>query len=328
MPWIAVPPLSIPTLPSGLSAGGVNYLGDSVRFVGVKNATPTDPADGGAQPNSNDIDKAVWYESLTEKWIMATIKTFGYSGSQARFGIVAGAYFLQIQATEINGYAWFSDGSRKVYKSVGYGWVYTSTLAAGVEPREWYDDDLSAYQGDAFWAGATILTSLTPRGSYRDDGLTAAITTADYTLDYERWESDTQYNAYTAAGGATGTRYFGNATWTDGDGGTWTQRSAYRDATKAKDIHRPFSYFIGPELLLKWDATASAYVVGTYGDGLGWWQNASAPVAGVAYTITFTVPAGSSVTGSDIELTPSSYVDGDWIPTKAAIYALDWAVMV
>jgi len=329
MPWVAVPPISIPTDASVGSAGGLRSIGhggggdDALpRLVGVQAADAKFPPLASEQPFSDDVGKVVFYNSDTSKWIMA-------AGASVKFGMVADGGFLAIQPTEINGYAWFSDGTNHVYKSVGFGWVYTSTLDAGVEPREWRDDDLAAYQGDEFWAGTTILTSLSPRGIYLDDGSTAAITTAIYTPDYERWESDTRYGAYTAAGGATGTWAVGNATWTDGSGGTWTQRSDHSNGTKAKDLHRPFSYFGGSsELFLQWNATASAYVAGTYGSELGWWQNASAPVAGSAYTITFAVPEESEVTGSDIELTPSSYVDGDWIPTKVAIYALDWAVMV
>lgn len=318
MAWAFAPPIVTPTLPVGLSAGGLMCIGfggtgidSSLRAVGVRCA---------GEIANGDEGMCVFYNSPTEKWIMA---------ADAKFGIVAAGTFLAIQATEINGYAWFSDGSRKVYLSIGYGWVYTTALAAGVEPREWYDDDLAAWQGDEFWAGETIFASLAPRGVYKDDGVTTAITTADYEPDYERWESDTRYGEYTAAGGATGTRYFGNATWRDVDGALWTQRSSYRDATKAKDLHRPaFPFFGIPELTLMWNTAASVYVAGTHGNASGWWQNASAPVAGVAYTITFTVPDGSEVTGADIVLTPSDYAAEDWVPTKASLYALDWAVMV
>lgn len=318
MAWIAVPPISIPTLPIGFSAGGLPFV---PGLVGVQAIDAKYSPKAGDQPFSDDLGKCVFYNSNTSKWIMA-------EGKKVKFGIVADGVFLAIQPTEINGYAWFSDGSRKVYLSIGYGWVYTATLRAGVEPREWYDDDLEAWQGDAFWGRTSLFTSLDPRGVYKGDGVTEAITTADYEPDYERWESDTQYGAYTAAGGATGTRAVGNATWTEGFGVTWIQCSKYSNGTKAKDLRRSYSIFSGPELLLTWNATASAYVAGSYGSELGWWQNASAPVAGVAYTITFTVPSGSAVTGTDIELTPSAYVAGDKIPTKAAIYALDWAVMV
>lgn len=320
MPWTFVPPLSIPTLPYiggyPISAGGASYICANYpsappRAIGVRCA---------GELSNDDEGKCVFYEKATDKWIMA---------ADAKFGIVADGTFLAIQATEINGYAWFSDGSRKVYLSLGYAWVYTTALAAGVEPREWYDEDLSAWQGDAFWAGESILTSLAPRGVYKEDGETEAITTSDYVPDYPRWDSDTQFGEYTAAGGATGTRYFGNATWTDEDGNTWIQKSSYRDPAKAKDIYRPPVPFWGiPALTLAWDATKSLYIAGTHGNAAGWWQNAAAPVAGVAYTITFTVPEGSEVTGADIVLTPSDYATEDWVPTKSSLYALDWAVMV
>ena len=116
-------------------------------------------------------------------------------------------------------------GSRMDREGVSFAWLCMGLhyCACRGESRGWYDIGVATLLG-------VILTSLAER-SFE----TAAIL---QTCRITRGGIAIRSLANTAAGGATGTRYFGNATWTDEDGNTWIQKSSYRDP--AKDIYRPF----------------------------------------------------------------------------------------
>ena len=323
MSWIVVPPVMTPTI-SG--AGGCGILSSDGSAFGARliggSALLVDHEGVYAQ-----ADHGYVVFKVDTNWVMA-------NRSNIKFGVTVDDTFLALQSTEINGLAWFQSGSAVCYYSgVTYGFVYSTTLAPGTAPIEYLDDDETTYLGDAFWAGTSIIGTLTARGSGRD--VSADVTGVEYTPDYARWELASAGSAYdylgeyTPVDGATEKRYVGNARWNDSDGGVWTQNSGATTQGKAYDLVRPFDLFGGGlALTLTWNAAASAYVAGAYGDSGGWWQNASAPIIGEPYTITFTVPEESEETGVNISLSHKDFVAGDLSETKADSYAFELAVMV
>lgn len=315
MAWARVPPIKVPTLPSGLTAGGITGFTSSYGYMlGCEAHQP----DGSVIPGYYDADMGYIFWEYEDTGIIA--KT-----SDVKFGILVDDVFLALQPTEINGSAWFKTGNAVYYK-VTDGWVYTTTLQAGVTPIEWQDPDTDDWEGDAYWLDGN------PRGSLKDSG--EDITVTDYTPDYPRWTSATFLGKYSPKDGATGDRFVGNATWDDNEDGTWTQRS-YPPliSGKSREIYRPSSAFYGTtELVLTWDSDADAYVAGTYGSANGWWQLDGVPVQGESMTLVFTAPdpaeGEEAIEGEDIVLTPGAYVRGDDLKTRAAVYGLDWAMML
>lgn len=206
---------------------------------------------------------------------------------------------LILQPSLINDNPWWKAGTAVFYKSIGAGWVYSTSLTEGYEPIQYAES--SVYYGDEYYSCTSLPTtygtavSLTAHGSLYGG--------ADKSVELyatPRWESTTQYGVYTAAGGSSGTKVIGNPTW----------KSEVLKRGDSSDSNGRYTYYTSDGTALAWDTTASAYVLGTYGDATGWHQTTTAPTVAGSYTLTFTVPEGSTVTGDDIVGVWDSWVGG------------------
>ena len=112
-----------PTLPSGLTAGGVAGLTSSYGYMlGCAAHQP----DGSVLSGYYEADIGYIFWEYEDIGIIA--KT-----SDIKFGILVDDVFLALQPTEINGSAWFKTGYAVYYK-VTDGWVYTTTLQGRGNP--------------------------------------------------------------------------------------------------------------------------------------------------------------------------------------------------
>ena len=127
--------------------------------------------------------------------------------------LVVDGHELAPQYTTVNGYIWWS-GVGVAYRSLTYGWVYTTVKFAGYEPIEenWsYDEDTGTYsaEGDAFYSFASP--------PYRPDvevelvggGANYGKASKTMTAKWKRWKSDSEFGVYEAADGARGEKILG-----------------------------------------------------------------------------------------------------------------------
>lgn len=232
-----------------------------------------------------------------------------------------------------SGYAGFYDGSYSIWKDPNFGWVI-STLEIGTPCLEywvWTDPANHAaggsYYGNSFYTigsgtGSGSFPSLgaTPtaygRGSLRGttSGGTSS-TTLSISTTWQYWTAPAGgYGKYTAAGTASGDKYFGSPQWTHSS-------ILYTRSPTATDGY----YSYGD---IAWNSSAGAYVLGTYVPDPGtettpgWWQSASAPTSGDSWVLTFTKTSASEVTGSDITLTWNDYVLGLY-STECSVFRAD-----
>ena len=216
-----------------------------------------------------------------------------------------GATLLPVYAS-INGYIYFTNGNYYLFYDATYGWVLKQDLLPCLE--YWtYTSGTSGpgtYNGDAFWTLSSLPTNGSPisavaRGAQRgttNGPYTGTPKTIAYAFDC--WTADsTQFGKYNPQGSASGNKYFGVSKWSNGS--TLYVRSVSKDSTSH------FTYGA-----IKWNSTASKYILGTYNSATGWNESASAPVAGSSWTLTFNQPSGGTVTGSSVTLSWVGYIQG------------------
>lgn len=320
MAWMHTTPMTLPNIPCncGLKGDIHGYIG--LRLIGAQAKEPG----GYIQDQTTDIDHVVF--NYKDRWIMAKSDTI-------KFGVAVSGAFLALQATEIDGWGWFKSENKVLYHVDLYGWVYTESLPAGTEPREWYDEELEAWKGDVFWASPSLLGELLPRGPAYDEESTVGVTCTDYEPDYKRWElldSGANYlGVYLPVDGASGNRYVGNGKWR-GEYRTWVQESFHKNTYKVPDLVSlavPFRDL--PAARMSWDVARNKMIIGTYNSITGWWETAGKPIPGVDYTLNFTLPVGVEAEAEDnITLTWYGFDEGDLARTQAAGYVLELGVLV
>lgn len=157
---------------------------------------------------------------------------------------------------------------------------------------------------------------VTPQtATFTKQGTAAADVVSD-TDAWERWESDTQFGVYAAAGTtATGTHTVGLPMWKDGAGVEYV-RSLETTGT-------PANYTYGAAY---YDSVNSAWIIGNHGAAGGWHESAEEPSLSTPRTFTFTADPSESPapTGADIVLTFDSFAKGDSTETAYIGEAAIW----
>lgn len=208
----------------------------------------------------------------------------------------------------INEKAWYrsASGALQIYYTSEFGWVMISTsFFPGYVPNE-YQNEYDVWQGQFFYSASTIPSTsstssvtFTGRGTLKNE---STVPTTEVSFFWPRWVKTTStsspYGVYTAVSdsGATGTKVLGLPKWLSG--ATEFIRSL---------VTASWHYTYGS---VHYDTTHSVWIIGTYGDGAGWWEG-DEPSVSSPTTFTFTVPEGSEVTGDDKTLTFSDYVLGE-----------------
>lgn len=250
--------------------------------------------------DSDDEGYKLFYHSRLSKWVIGT-----YWGMIILRG--SGQYIPTYKS--FNGYSSYVLDSNVLWYDLIYGWVITTTTP-GVSPIEYWKpvdpvndpDGAGSYQGTAFYTGtppalggsATFQARGSLRGTTKDAYSGTPIT---ITTQYQRWESATLYGEYTAAGGASGTKYCGLPQWTDGDDNTYIRSISKTDG----------KYSYGN---IKYDITSLKWLIGTYGSASGWYEGSEPSKTG-SVTFTFTVPEGSELTGTNKTISFDEYVKGE-----------------
>ncbi len=215
------------------------------------------------------------------------------------------------------GFCGFSGGTYNVWYDMQYGWV-ASTLPIGSPIYEYWEytdpTDTSkggAYKGSAFYTLGSAYGGNFPsldatstaygRGSLR--GTTegaASSTTLEVSTTWQRWLSPSlsqPYGKYTAAGTASGDKYFGLPSWR-------LDKTVYVRSSIKSDDHWSYGE-------IAWDSTAEKFVLGNYGSAEGWHEAASDPSSGSSWELSFAKPEDSDATGSSLTLAWADYVLGD-----------------
>ena len=215
------------------------------------------------------------------------------------------------------GYTGFTGGGYNVWKDPNYGWV-ASPLPLGTALLEYFNPTdptvsltVGSYVGDDFYTLGTaggsgyfpaLGASITAygRGALRGStyGGTSSNTLA-ITTQWDRWEPETagKLGKFLPQGDASGDKYFGLPQWKNVSE-TYTR-------SLAVDVNSKYSYGS-----ISWNATASKYILGTYGSTAGWNEASDAPTSGSDWTLSFAKPDGSKVTGSNVTLSWDQYVLG------------------
>ena len=250
----------------------------------------------------DDFGYKLYYSSSLSKWVISL-----------RYGMIflSGVNEFIPTYKNINGYSSYIQGSNVLWydaSTIWTTWIISTT--PGISPVEyWLADDpvndpsgAGSYQGTAFYTGtppalggsATFQARGSLRGTTKDAYSGTPIT---ITTQYQRWESSTLYGKYTAAGGASGTKYCGLPQWKDGDDNAYV-----RSLTKTDG-----KYSYGS---ISYNSTYSKWLIGTYGNVSGWYEG-SEPSKTSPVTFTFTVPDGSELTGTNKTITFDEYVKGE-----------------
>ena len=197
---------------------------------------------------------------------------------------------------EVGGSIYWASATAALYFADGFGWVYMDGGAPGYIPVE-YTDDRDRYKGDEFYVLTTTpyaegaIMKLTARGRLTGQ----ADKTASYS--WKRWDGPkaaAPFGEYTGAGGESGSKFIGLPQWVDGDGKYYTRSLTQEDSHWVYgDVH------FGKD---KW-------LIGSEGNAAGWHEG-SEPTKTGSTVFRFCVPPGSEVTGTDITLTFSGYVEG------------------
>lgn len=157
--------------------------------------------------------------------------------------------------SDVNGYIYWSSGSKYIYNSVNFGWILCDVFP-GFEPEEYYDSDTSEYKGDVFWSGSLpdigTSSSFAPRGEIKIGGTSKTVTSK-----WERWQSDSRLGEYSPQDGAIGSMFFGSPRWVDDDGVNYTRSVSKIDG---KYTYGSIYYMNG-----KW-------LIGTVNNEKGWWE--------------------------------------------------------
>ena len=263
--------------------------------------------------DDDDLFYKLYYSSAVGKWVISN-----------HYGMIFLQNTNELIPTyiNINGYCSYRNPYAVIlWYDVTYGWVISST--PGISPVEyWMPSDpinnpsgAGEYTGTAFYTGtppalggsATFQARGSLRGTTKDAYSGTAIT---LTTKYERWESATLYGEYTAAGGASGTKYCGLPQWKDGSSNTYI-RSVSKTSNK---------YTYGD---ISYNTTYSKWLIGTYGSTSGWYEGSEPSKTG-SVTFTFTVPEGSELTGANKTITFDKYVKGENTETIYLTEAGTW----
>lgn len=275
--------------------------------------------------SGSDDGYFLYYASSSSKWVISKYFGTSFVMSGALSGTLVPKYVNYGNETV---YATGTLGDVPTYAlwfDVTYvsRWII-SPYTPGILPVEYWlpTDPINApggaghYQGSAFYAGtppalggtATFQARGYNRGETLDSYEGASVT---MTTKYERWESSTLYGEYTAAGGASGTKYCGLPQWKDGSGDTYI-----RSLTKTN--YGKYSYGS-----ISYNATYSKWLIGAYGSASGWWEG-SEPSKTSPVTFTFKVPEGSELTGANKTIAFDKYVKGENSETIYLCEAATW----
>lgn len=258
-----------------------------VGYNGFNTRNPTGAA---------DVGKFCWYSSVLGKYVVSD----GLDCSISANGDTLTSY-----GVPVNGFpAWSGStyclfwGAFKGSTGFSNGWIIIASSRLGYIPSSTSDFD--------WW----VNSSNDPRGVVFAPQGTASASVTPNIGSWSHWESSTQYGIYTPVSGASGNRIVGIPRYTDGAGKSY-------DRTLMKTAQTSGHYNYGNA---KWRGTADGWVIGTYDDVNGWWSSTTEPNTISSTTFHFHVPAGSEVTGENIVLTFSAYVEGAaTVPSKTML---------
>ena len=242
-----------------------------------------------------------------------------YQNTTHIFSLSVDGYELELQETLVNDAPWWARSGAVFFKSRAGEWIYSTVISEGYEPIEyedgggWHGDQFYSTVDDALPQDYSTAVVLTARGELH--GGTAKAVDLFSVPRWENTETD-GLGEYAPVAYASGTKIVGNP--------RWENATLYRGDSKS--INNQYPYYTETGEVLAFDAVEGVYVLGVFGSAAGWWQTATAPVPGSSYTLTFTVPPGSTVTGSDITGTWLGWYAG--IGTKTNLYVADLAVML
>jgi len=238
-------------------------------------------------------DAGYYVYQFDGKWVMSTLFGPGWKDD-------AGDVFSPNYAI-VNGQVFFESDGYYLFYDLAFGWIIKPNLAPGYEKFACSDEsDASTghYQGAEFWSGELADGEIFNERGYERGSVQGLYAGSQITLSayFPRFESDSQFGEYLAAGGESGSRFFGVPRWINGSA------KYERSATKTDG-----RYSYGS---IRWIDAAGVYALGSYGSSKGWLQSASAPEPGSDWTLSFAAPDDSDATGSSVLLSWDAWAEG------------------